>query len=244
MKEKAVFQNKRRMLVSGMRDGIPIGLGYFAVAFTLGIFARSVGITALQGFTASWFTIASAGEYAGFSVIGQKAGALTMVLMILVANARYFLMSCALGQRLAPGTGLLHRVLVGSMITDELFGITIARPGTVHPYYTYGAALVAVPLWSLGTALGILFSNFVINARVMSALSVGLYGMFIAIITPPAKKNRVVFGCVAVSFLLSFLCAKIPAIADNISEGIRTILLTVLIGAAAAVLFPVEEEKA
>lgn len=236
-------ENRRKVLLEGMRDGLPIGLGYFAVAFALGIDARNVGVNAVQGFVASFLTIASAGEHAGFSMIGLKAGLLTTVGMLLIANARYLLMSFALAQRLAPGTKFVHRFFVGAVITDELFGITVARPGFLNPFYTYGAALVAVPLWALGTSFGILFSNYVMNERIVSALSVALYGMFIAIIIPPSRKSKVVFGCVAVSFLMSFLCGRISFIADRIDEGTRTILLTLIIASAAALLFPVKEEK-
>ena len=242
MCEMNANQNKRKVLLAGMRDGLPIGLGYFAVAFALGIDARSVGVTPIQGFVASFLTIASAGEHAGFSMIGLKASLLTTIGMLIIANARYLLMSFALAQRLAPGTSYVHRFFVGSVITDELFGITVARPGFLDPFYTYGAALVAVPLWALGTAFGILFSNYVMNVRIVSALSVALYGMFIAIIVPPARKNRVVFACVAVSFLLSYLCGRIPVIAEHIDEGTRTILLTLIIASAAALLFPIKEE--
>lgn len=242
MCEKQAYPNKRKVLLAGMRDGLPIGLGYFAVAFALGIDARNVGITPFQGFVASFLTIASAGEHAGFSMIGLQASLLTTIGMLIIANARYLLMSFALAQRLAPGTGFVHRFFVGSVITDELFGITVAQPGFLNPFYTYGAALIAVPLWAIGTSFGILFSNYVMSARIVSALSVALYGMFIAIIVPPARKNKVVFACVAVSFLMSFLCGRISFIADRIDEGTRTIVLTLLIASAAAVLFPVKEE--
>lgn len=243
MSDPVSYTDTRKVLLAGMRDGLPIGLGYFAVAFALGIDARSVGVTPVQGFVASFLTIASAGEHAGFSMIGLKATLLTTIGMLLIANARYLLMSFALAQRLAPGTKFVHRFFVGCVITDEIFGIIVARPGYLDPRYTYGAALVAVPLWALGTAFGILFSNYVMSPSIVSALSVALYGMFIAIIVPPAKKDRVVFGCVAVSFLLSFLCGRVPFIAERLDEGERTILLTVLIASAAALLFPVKEEK-
>lgn len=236
------FEKKGKTMLRGFRDGIPIGLGYFAVAFSLGIDAKSVGLTPFQGFIASLFTSASAGEHAGFMNIRLGAALWEAVLMLLIANARYLLMSIALGQRFEPGTKLVHRLMVGAYITDELFGITIARPGYIHPYYTYGAILIAVPMWALGTLFGVVMGQ-ILPANVVSALSVALYGMFIAIFVPPARKDRVVFFAVLASFLFSFACGRIPCIADNVSEGTRTIVLTVLISAAAAALFPVKEEK-
>ena len=132
-------------LREGVRDGTPIALGYLAVAFTLGIAARSAGLTAFQGFLASLLNNASAGEYAGFTLIAAGAAYWEVALMTLITNARYLLMSCALSQKFAPDTPLRHRFLVGYDVTDEIFGIAIARPGSLDPYYNYGAMLVAMP---------------------------------------------------------------------------------------------------
>ncbi|MDE6924385.1 MAG: AzlC family ABC transporter permease [Acetatifactor sp.] len=224
-----------------MRDGIPIGLGYLAVSFSLGVAAKSAGLTAFQGFIASLLNNASAGEYAGFTVIAANASYLEMILMTLIANARYLLMSCALSQKFAPDTPLRHRLLVGYDVTDEIFGITIARPGILNPYYTYGAIVIAAPCWAGGTALGVIAGNL-LPLRVVSALSVALFGMFLAVIIPPARKNRVVAAFVLISFLASFAAANLPYI-SLLSGGTRTIILTIVISAAAAALFPIREEE-
>lgn len=224
----------------GLRDGVPIGLGYFAVAFSLGIAARSAGLSALQGLVASLLCNASAGEFALFTVIGAAGTYLETALVTLIANARYMLMSFALSQRISPDMPDYHRFLFGGLITDEFFGINIARPGYLEPVYYYGAITVATPLWAVGTALGILMGNL-LPGRLVSALSVALYGMFLAIIVPPARENRVVAGCVILSFVLSGLFSVLPVL-SAISAGTRTILLTVLIAAGAALLFPVREE--
>ena len=163
-----------------------------------------------------------------------------VAVITLIANARYLLMSCALAQRFAPETPFWHRLLIGYDVTDELFGITIAA-GNLNPYYTYGAILLAAPAWASGTALGIIAGNL-LPLRVVSALSVALYGMFLAIIIPPARKDRIVAVLVVISFALSFLCSYLPGI-SALSEGTRTILLTVAISGAAAVLFPVRQEE-
>lgn len=225
----------------GMRDGVPIGLGYFAVAFSLGIAARNAGLSALQGLVASLLCNASAGEYALFSSIGAGGGYLEIALVTLIANGRYLLMSTALSQRIDPNMPDFHRFLFGGLVTDEFFGINIARPGYLQPSYYYGAITVATPLWAVGTALGIIMGNL-LPARVVSALSVALYGMFLAIIIPPARENKVVLGCVVRSFVLSGLFPLVPVL-SGISSGNRTILLTLLIAGGAAVLFPVKEEE-
>ena len=234
-------QENIRCYRAGMRDGLPIALGYFAVAFTLGIAAKNAGFSALQALVASLTNNASAGEYAAFSLIAAGAGYLEVAVMTLVANARYLLMSCSLSQKLSPETPLRHRLLIGYDVTDEIFGISIARPGYLNPWYTYGAMTVAIPGWGSGTFLGVVMGN-ILPLRAVSALSVGLYGMFLAIIIPPARKNRVILALVAISFAASFAASRLAVFA-GISSGVKTIVLTVVIALAAAVLFPVKEEE-
>lgn len=229
-------------LREGILDGVPIALGYLAVSFSLGIAARKVGLDAVQGFFASLFNNALAGEYAGFAVIGAGGSLLEMAVVMLVANARYLLMSCSMAQRFSPDTPIIHRVLVGFDLTDELFGIAIARPGEVDPYYSYGAMVVALPGWAFGGMAGVIAGS-VLPERVVSTLSVALFGMFLAIIIPPARKSRVVAGLVLASFATSALFAWAPLL-SGLSEGVRTIILTVALSALAAALFPVDEKDA
>ena len=231
---------KNKAFLEGMRDGVPIGLGYLAVAFSLGIVARNASLTPIQGFIASFFCVASAGEYALFTSMQAAASFIEIALITLVVNARYLLMSTALTQRFDPKTPLIHRFLIGFGITDEIFGITIARPGYINPIYNYGALLVAIPLWSLGTSLGIIAGNF-LPARVVSALSVALYGMFLAIIVPPAKKNPVILISVLVSFAASYACSVLPMVKE-LSGGTRTIILTIVISSIVAIIKPIPED--
>ncbi len=226
--------------MTGTRDGIPIALGYFAVAFSLGIAARSIGMTPFQGFLASFLNMASAGEHAAFTSIGHHATYLEIALVTLVANARYLLMSCSLSQKFPERIPFYHRLLSGFGVTDELFGICIARPGWLNPFYLYGAFLISAVAWSSGTALGIMMGNL-LPARAVSALGVALYGMFLAVIIPPARKSRVVAGLIVLSFLLSYLFGILPGL-SSLSAGNRTIILTLLIAGGAAVLFPVNGE--
>ena len=200
-----------------------------------------IGFSAVQAMVESLTNNASAGEYAVFSLVSAGAGYIEVAVMTLVTNARYLLMSCALSQKLPAETSLFHRLLVAFDVTDEIFGISIAFPGRLDPFYTYGAVAVAIPGWGLGTFLGVVVGN-VLPPRLVSALSVGLYGMFLAIIVPPAKKDKVVRGLVLLSFLLSFGAARWPLL-WGVSPGVKTILLTVCIALGAALLFPVGEEK-
>ena len=234
------MEKKASMFIQGMRDGIPIGLGYLAVAFSLGISAKNAGINAVQGFVMSWLGMASAGEYAAITVIAANAPYLEMAIISLVTNARYFLMSFALSQRLSPDLGIGHRLLIGYSITDELFGIAIAQPKPLDPTYSYGSYMVAVPSWAAGTALGITAGN-ILPDRLVSALSVSLFGMFLAVIVPPAKKDRAVMLFVILGFILSFVLQRIELL-SVLSAGGRTIILTIALSAAAAALFPVGGE--
>lgn len=230
-----------KVFFEGFMAGIPIGLGYFAVAFSLGIIAKRANLTPLQGFIASFFNLASAGEYALFTSIEQAVSYFEVAFITLIVNARYLLMSCALSQKFGEKTAFIHRLLIGFGITDEIFGVTIARPGKIKPAYNYGVMSIAVLLWALGTSFGVIAGN-ALPARAVSALSVALYGMFIAIIIPPAKKDLAVRIIVPVSFVLSFLCSVLPAV-KSFSSGTRTIILTILISSVAAILKPVKEES-
>ena len=236
-----LLASNRQVFREGILDGMPIALGYFVVSFTLGIAARNAGLTPFQGFLTSFFNNASAGEYAGFTVIAADAPYLEIALITLVANARYLLMSAVVSQKFSPETPFYHRILVGFDITDEIFGITVSRPGKLNPFYNYGAMSVALPGWSVGTALGIMAGN-ALPASAVSALSVALYGMFLAVIIPPARKDFVIGVLVLLSFLLSFAAAHLPGLMQ-LSAGTRTILLTVLIAGIAAVFFPIREEQ-
>ena len=193
-------QENRKWFVKGMRHGVPIGLGYFAVAFTLGITAKNIGMTPLQSALMSFTMHASAGEFAAMTVIAAGSGYVEMAITQLVINLRYLLMSCALSQKVSEKLWFPHRFFVSYYITDEIFGISSTVDGYLNPFYNYGAASVASPGWVLGTFLGALVGN-ILPANIASAMNVALYGMFIAIIIPPARKHMVIAAIVIISML-------------------------------------------
>ena len=232
------LRKNKDLFYLGIRDGIPISLGYISVAFSLGIAANRSGLTPLQSLVASFLNNASAGEYAGFSLIAVNAPYVEIALITLIANARYLLMSIALSQRLREDTPIHHILVIAHLLTDEIFAVTIARPGEVNPYYTFGVILTASPAWAFGTFFGAIAGN-ILPVRLVSAFSVALYGMFIAIIVPAAKSDKVIFSLVLCSFLLSFVSSLCEQII-HISEGMRTIILTVIISAVGAILFPLK----
>ena len=236
-----IMMSRKKIYLLGMKAGIPIALGYFAVALTLGIAARNAGLSSFQATLTSFLINASAGEYIGFTLIAAGASYAEVFLMEAIANARYMLMSAALSQKLKPGAGTLERMLLGYCITDENFGVSIAVEGRLDPVFTYGAATMAIPGWSLGTLAGAILGS-VLPPSLLSALGVSLYGMFISVFIPESKKNKIVAALVAISFALSYAVSAIPAL-DRISDGVKIIALTVVISLAAAILFPIKEER-
>lgn len=235
------ISEKKQAFKDGIRDGFPIALGYLAVSFSLGITAKNAGLTAFQGFLTSFLVNASAGEYAGFTAIATMATYLEVILVILIANSRYLIMSCALSQKLSPTTTWYQRLLIGFDITDELFAISIARPGFVSPYYYFGAMFITMPFWAGGTALGIVVGNL-LPPQLISAFSVALYGMFLAVIIPPARQNKIIGLFVILSFIASYTANYLPYISE-FSSATRIIILTIVLALTAAICFPIKEEK-
>lgn len=231
----------RSWFLRGMKDGIPIGLGYFAVAFTLGITAKKAGMTPFQASLMSAAMLASAGQFAAINLILSGAGFIEMIVTELVVNLRYLLMSSALSQKVRRDKPFYHRFLMAYEVTDEIFGISMAVEGKLHPAYMYGAVTVAAPGWVLGTLLGAVV-GIILPARVMSALNVALYGMFLAVVIPPSRKSRIIAGVVLVSMAASTAFYYLPVL-KGISSGFQMIILTVLVAGAAAHFFPVNESE-
>ena len=225
----------------GFKDSIPICLGYIAVSFTFGIAARNTGLTTFQSSLMSATNYTSAGQFSAIGLIGASALYFEMAVTQLIINLRYCLMSCALSQKLNEKTPLVHKFIVAFGITDEIFGVSVCTEGKLNPFYIYGAMSAAMPGWVLGTFLGV-FSGDILSPRIISTLSVALYAMFIAVIIPPAKGNKVLAGLIILSMFLSFIFSKIR-ILSIISPGFKIIILTILIAGAATVLFPLKEDK-
>ncbi len=238
--ERAVPLTRPAWIKIGLRDGFPICMGYFAVAFALGIEAKRVGLTAFQSFLMSTGMVASAGEFAALMLIESHAGVIEMITTCVIVNLRYFLMSCSLSQKLKSSTPTVHRFGVAYCITDEIFGLSSAVPGWLEPFYSYAITFISVAGWSGGTVMGVLVGN-ILPAAAVNALSVSLYGMFLAIIIPPARKDRFIGGLVLLSMAASWVFSVLP-LTSGISSGFKVIILTIVLAAAAAVLKPVEEQ--
>lgn len=224
-----------------MKDGIPIGLGYFAVSFTFGIAAVSAGIPAFGAALISLTNVTSAGQFAGLTIIAANGTLLEMALTQFIINLRYCLMSFSLAQKLDQNTPFVHRFLMAFGVTDEIFAIGVSHKGKLPPSYHYGAMAVAIPGWVTGTALGAVFGN-ILPAFIMSALGIAIYGMFLAIILPPAREDKTILCVVLAAMTLSALFYITPVLKE-ISSGFVIIITTVLVAGVAAFIKPIHEEK-
>lgn len=232
---------KYKYFKQGMQDGIPIALGYFAVSFTFGMAAVTGGLTVWDAVLISMTNLTSAGQFAGLGIILAAGSYWEMAMTQLIINLRYSLMSFSLSQKLEKGINPFHRFVVAFGMTDEIFAVSASQPGKVSPYYNYGAMSVAMPGWILGTLAGAILGN-VLPGSVTNALSVAIYGMFLAIIIPPAKKDSAVMKVVIAAMVVSMLFAVLPVL-NQVSGGFVIIITTVLIAGLAAYFFPIKEQE-
>ncbi len=223
----------------GLRDGIPIGLGYLSVSFTFGLMAVKMGMPALAAIVISMTTLTSAGQFAGLSMMMVGAGYLEIALTQLVINIRYSLMSLSLSQKLDSKLTTLPRLGISFGITDEIFAVASIRDEKVTGRYMAG--LITIPYfgWALGTALGALAGSL-LPPMIQSALGIAIYGMFIAIIVPAAKQSFPVFLVTAISVVLSCLFRFVPYL-NQVSGGFVIILCSVIAAAIGAAKFPKKE---
>ena len=223
----------------GIRDGIPIAVGYFSVSFTFGMMAVQSGISPFHAVLISLLNLTSAGLFAGLTVIVSNASLMEMALTQLVVNIRYALMSVSLSQKLDDSVKMRSRLLIAYGNTDEIFAVASSKPGTVGAKYLYGLILLPVLGWVGGTLAGAVASTL-LPGTVISALGVALYGMFIAIVVPPAKEHKEVRTVVLIALLLSCAFYYLPVL-RQVSSGFMIIICTVAAAAVGAVLFPLKE---
>ncbi len=223
----------------GVRDGIPIALGYIAVSFAFGIQAVAAGLSVPEATLISLTNVTSAGQFAGLSVIAAGGSYLEMAGVQFIINLRYMLMSTALSQKVDPALPTLKRMGIAFGVTDEIFGVSVVRPGILSPSFSAGAIIVAVSGWVLGTFLGA-FSGEILPDNLISALGVALYGMFIAIVVPVMKDDKKVLTAGLLSMICSAVFTFSPGLKE-ISSGTRIIIVTVLVSLVAAALFPVKD---
>lgn len=226
---------------TGLRRGFPVGVGYFSVSFGFGALAAVQGIRALDATLISLTNVTSAGQFAGLTLIAAGATLWEMVLTMIVVNSRYALMSLALGQRLGPEVGFLPRMAVAFFNTDEIFALVMAERMQLPPSFVVGVGLLPVLGWAGGTLLGAL-AGAALPMALRTALGVMLYGMFIAVVAPVARRERPVLIAVILALICSCLFAWVPGLRE-VSFGVSIVVCTVAASAVCAVLFPVSDDE-
>lgn len=225
--------------LKGVSHGIPIALGYLSVSFGFGITAVSSGLSTLEASVISASNLTSAGQLAGVDVIAACGTILEMILVQLTINIRYSLMGLSLSQKLDKRFTMPHRLLASYGITDEIFAVCSAQKEPLTPAYMYGMILIATLGWVSGTFLGA-SAGQILPVSVSSALGIVLYGMFLAIIVPPSRKNKSILCVTIIAALLSIF---FKYIATAVSSGFAVIICAIAASVVGAILFPVEERE-
>ncbi len=225
----------------GVKTGLPVGMGYFSVSFGFGAMAAAQGIKALDAALISMSNLTSAGQFAGLTLIVAAATLWEMVLTQLVINSRYALMSLALSQRMGERIGFLPRLLIAFFNTDEIFALAMAREEALTVPFMLGLGTLPFIGWTGGTLFGALAGS-ALPVNIRAALGVMLYGMFIAIVVPPAKKEKPVLITVILALVLSCLFTWLPQL-KAVSAGISIVICTVGAAAICAWLFPIADEE-
>jgi predicted branched-subunit amino acid permease len=226
---------------NGISDSIPIGLGYLSVSFGFGVAAATGGLSPLIAIIISLTNMTSAGQVAGVAVMMAAGGLVEMALTQLTINLRYSLMSISLSQKLDASFSLIHRAICGFGITDEIFAVASSKKGSIGPRYLYGLILLPYLSWSLGTVLGALAGSLLPDA-LKNALGIAIFGMFIAIVLPDAKKSLGVALASLISAAISCALYYIPVF-SSIGSGFSIIICALIASAVVAALCPIKDEE-
>ncbi len=224
-----------------MKLSLPVFIGYFSVSFGFGTLAVSKGLKVLEATLISLTNLTSAGQFAGLTVIAASAPIIDMVITQLVINSRYALMSLALSQKMGKGIGLLPRFFIAFHNTDEIFALAMEYKKPLTVPFMMGLGILPLVGWTSGTLLGAA-AGTLLPESVTTALSVALYGMFIAIVVPQAKKSKPILCAVLISAVLSCLFKWVPYL-NTVTEGIAIVICAVVASVLCAVLFPVENDE-
>ena len=223
----------------GFLSGLPIGLGYLSVSFGVGILASKAGMTVFEAAIMSLTNVTSAGQAAGIEIIAAGGSLLEIIITQLVINIRYSLMAISLSQRLDESCTLPHRLMMSYGITDEIFAVAYGRDKEVTPAYMYAMIAISVFGWVLGTALGATAGE-ILPSSLTGAMGIMLYGMFIAIVVPPARDSRKITIVVAIAIALSCL---FHYVLTSVTSGFAVIICALAAALIGAILFPVEDEE-
>lgn len=240
-----MITNHKSLFMKGLKLGIPIGIGYFSVSFAFGMMAVASGLSPALALLISMSNVTSAGQFAGIQVMAVGGGYIEMALTMLMINARYFLMSLSLSQKVSKKLSSFKRALMSFLVTDEIFAVASMEQGEVTGWYWAGLGLMPYIGWSGGTLAGALVSGL-LPASLQDALGIALYGMFIAIIIPAAKHSKPIMMTLLIAVVISCLLKYVPVL-SQISSGFAVIIVTLMAAGIMAWVAPIdlseEEEK-
>ena len=225
----------------GITDGLPICVGYISVAFAFGIFATDSGLSVLETLLISMTNVTSAGQLAGVPIITGGGTLIELAVAQFVINLRYALMSVSLSQKIGKSVRMIDRFIIAFVNTDEVFAVASAKEGAVGRNYLYGLILTPFLGCSFGTLLGAAAGN-VLPASVVSALGIAIYGMFVAIVIPEAKKDRPTLLCVIMAIALSCVFTYVPVL-NSVPSGFAIIICAAAASAVFAFVSPVEVKE-
>jgi predicted branched-subunit amino acid permease len=226
--------------VYGLKKSIPIALGYFAVSFSFGVMCKNEGISPLLSTIISATNVTSSGQYAGVKLISACASYLEIFLTVLLINLRYALMSLSLNQKLDSSIPTAHRLLFGFGITDEVYAVAISENKKITTKYMFGLITLPILFWTLGTLIGVLSSS-IMPEKLLNALGISLYAMFIAIIIPDARRSYKVLFVILLSAAISCLFYYVPYI-NKIGLGFKIIISTIISSTIGALIFPIDKD--
>ena len=232
---------RKKEFIEGIRDGIPICLGYFSVSMAFGLTAVLSGVPIWAAVVISLTNLTSAGQFAGMNLIASHGAMVEIALTTLIINIRYFLMSISVSQKVERKMTMKERMAVSFGITDEIFAVSMQRDHDLTTAYMAGLIMTPVIGWTGGTLVGAVATSFMPEV-LSNALGIALYGMFIAVIVPPARDQKNVLFAVALAIGASVACKYLPVI-QNLSSGWTIILITIVVCLIAAWLFPMEESE-
>lgn len=227
--------------IYGIKRSTPVGIAYLAVSFAFGVMAVK-GITPLMATIISFTNLTSSGQFAGVRLIFQAASYIEIAITVFLINLRYSLMSTSLSQKLDETIPSWKKLIFGFAITDELYAIAINEERRKLPSaYMFGMMILPILGWTTGTLLGSL-SSTIFSDRIIEALSLALYSMFIAIILPDAKKNLGIFIVIIISVIISCIFEYVPYV-STINPGLKIIIPTIIGALIGALFFPVKEKE-
>ena len=229
----------KNSFLRGLKSGIPIGLGYLSVSFSFGIMAVSKGFHWWQAVIISMVTVTSAGQLAGIGIMINPGQYMEMLISQLTVNVRYSFMAISLSQKTDSKFKGIYRWLLGFFITDEIFAVASNEKEVSRSFFA-GLSLIPWLGWTMGTLTGALLGN-ILPDELMSALCIAIYGMFVAIIAPKAKKSLSLLIVVVIALAMSCIFYYAPVLKE-ISSGISISVCAILAALIGAIFFPVKED--